>query len=268
LVYTLIRNQHEQEAKKEAAKKREDLGAEPASTVKEGINLKNPTENSGIGGKKSDREKDHHIGPLETIVAALTRSSLTDWLLALFTLVLAGAAIYQFVIMGGQLDTMRKDQRAWIVVTQKSGTTIAIDAAPSTSMTITNTGKTPASQIVGHFYVEVVPNGENPHFEAQMIHTTMISGVVLPNAPQEITASRRRAKVNGTAGEGEGDPLTPDEKASLDAGKSWIAVHGIVWYDDVFHQHRHWIKFCFWSDLKPGNYGSRGCTAYNSIDDD
>jgi hypothetical protein len=40
-----------------------------------------------------------------------------------------------------------------------------------------------------------------------------------------------------------------------------------VWYDDVFHRHRHWLKFCFWADLKPGDYTSRGCTAYNGVDD-
>src|ERR1700720_3338851 len=39
--------------------------------------------------------------------------SFTDWCLALFTLALACAAIYQFIIMSNQLDDMRKDQRPW-----------------------------------------------------------------------------------------------------------------------------------------------------------
>jgi hypothetical protein len=192
-------------------------------------------------------------------------SSFTDWCVAAFTCVLAFAAIYQFIIMGGQLDVMRKDQRAWIAIAQKSGTTIAVNTAPFTSISISNTGKTPATGMVGNFYVEVVPKGESPHFEAQIMHTTMISNVVLPNAPQEVTVVRRMGVKPDEAAD---NPITENEKASLNDGKAWIAVHGIVWYDDIFHRDRHWIKFCFWSDLKPGGvYSSRGCAIYNSVDD-
>src|SRR5438067_3918686 len=42
----------------------------------------------------------------------------TDWVIAAFTAVLAGASIYQFVIMSAQLDEMRgsllKSQRPWV----------------------------------------------------------------------------------------------------------------------------------------------------------
>src|SRR4051812_8111045 len=47
--------------------------------------------------------------------------SLTDRIIAVFTGVLACAAIYQFVIMGNQLDTMRKEQRPWIKVSFAPG---------------------------------------------------------------------------------------------------------------------------------------------------
>lgn len=46
----------------------------------------------------------------------------TDWCVAVFTFVLAAAAIYQFTVMNGQLDTMRKDQRPWIDFTFASNT--------------------------------------------------------------------------------------------------------------------------------------------------
>jgi hypothetical protein len=48
-------------------------------------------------------------------------SSFTDWCIALFTDVLAGAAIYQFLNMNGQLDDMRKDRRPWITISFKAG---------------------------------------------------------------------------------------------------------------------------------------------------
>ena len=68
-------------------------------------------------------------------------SSLTDWLLTLFTAVLAAAAIYQFIIMGGQLDTMRKDQRAWVSIIQKGPIVLNVGVTPSEVVTISNTGK-------------------------------------------------------------------------------------------------------------------------------
>jgi hypothetical protein len=46
----------------------------------------------------------------------LQRSSPTDWLLSVFTFVLAFYAIRQAFITGNQLDVMRKEERAWIDV--------------------------------------------------------------------------------------------------------------------------------------------------------
>src|SRR4029077_1041519 len=121
-----------------------------------------------------------------------------------------------------------------------------------------------ASPIAGNFYVEIVPKGENPHFEEQVAHSAMFACVRLPNSPQEITATRMRFKV-GNSGESEAVPFTESDKIALDTGKAWIVVHGDISYRDGF-QTPHLIKFCFWAGGKPYMYSAQTCTAYNSID--
>lgn len=196
------------------------------------------------------------------------RCSLTDRIIAVFTAVLAVAAIYQIVITGYQLDTMRKDQRAWVSVIQKGPITLNVGAAPSEVLTVSNTGKSPAKHMLGHFYVEIVPNGEAPHFEEKAIHSIVLYGSMPPNLPQDVAATRRRVRSGGKPDEGEDDPYLGVEKTAMDQGKAWMAVHGVVSYDDTFGT-THWTKFCFWSNA-PGvtnDLSSRGCTAYNDTDD-
>jgi hypothetical protein len=183
----------------------------------------------------------------------------TNQCIAAFTFVLASAAIYQFIITDSQLGAMRKDLRAWISVDRKGLPEIAIDKVPSIEVVIENTGKTPATNVVSHFYIEVIPNGQKPHFEAAAMHTSNLSGVMIPHAIQNITVSREKADVD------EGDPLLPSEQKALDEGKAWLAFHGIVWYDDTFKT-KHWIRFCIWSPVKPGKYDAAACTQYNQVD--
>lgn len=194
---------------------------------------------------------------------AIERSSVTDWLLALFTFVLAVAAIYQFIIMNGQLDTMRKDQRAWLTITNddnKPTMTNTLNAIPASTVVLSNTGKTPATNIVGNVYVEIVQNGSAPNFEAHFMHTLHYSGLVLPNSPQGVFSYRRKAHSE------EGDPLKQDETSALADGSAWVAVYGEFSYDDVF-KGSHWTKFCFWKTFKPGGYQTASCASYNSTDD-
>src|SRR5258708_9021961 len=44
------------------------------------------------------------------------KSSLTDWLLAAFTLVLAPSGLYQFIILVNQLGVMRKYERPLMIL--------------------------------------------------------------------------------------------------------------------------------------------------------
>jgi hypothetical protein len=201
-----------------------------------------------------------------------------DWVTAIATaMIFLATAVYvyyarkqwsvmsdQLSTMNGQLDVMRKEQRAWLSVRQVTGTRIALNTAPSTAIVLGNTGKSPALALVCHVYVEIIPNGTSPHFDAEIVHNIMISGVMMPGSSEEMAAIRRRYKPS-SQGETEDFPLTAREKVALQDGKSWIAVHGTVSYSDVFRV-GHWTRFCMHAALKEGMYQDRACTAYNAVD--
>lgn len=73
-----------------------------------------PAEQKADSSTTTNHESEEEKGRSMRLKEFFGRSSLTDWLLAIFTGALVAAAIYQFIIMGGQLDVMRKDLRAWI----------------------------------------------------------------------------------------------------------------------------------------------------------
>lgn len=117
------------------------------------------------------------------------RSSLTDWCIMLFTLVLAGAAVYQFVIMSAQLNKMqeqlrqtdthfRASQRPWVGLSEMvtfTGPFTAIppdadrpDGVPKNTVIIKsflsyklqNYGNSPAAKTGGSFFPEFVKSKE------------------------------------------------------------------------------------------------------------
>jgi hypothetical protein len=213
---------------------------------------------------KRDERKTKKQQETATDKAARTTARATVGI-AIFTVVLAGTAIYQFIILKGQLEVMRKDLRAWIVVEQKSNQVSATVNSPlSTVLVYKNTGKTPASPVVGNFYIEIVPNGKAPHFEVNDAHNAVAAGDSLPNSPQEVAVTRMHFRPDGQS---EVVLVTEAEKTALARGDAWIAIHGDMSYRDTFNT-AHWIKFCFWGGGAPMVYGAQYCAAYNSIDHD
>jgi hypothetical protein len=146
-------------------------------------------------------------------------SSPTDWLIAIFTFPLVLVAIYQYIILDGQLDVMRKDQRAWVSIGGNRNVTFTVDPMLTTHipLTITNTGKTPAINVRADIYVEIVPNGAEPHFEATFPHTKWTIGAMFANTPKDITAVRYQALANDRI---EPYPISAEEKTALDEGKA------------------------------------------------
>ncbi len=195
------------------------------------------------------------------------RSTLTDWIIALFTIVLAGAATYQFVIMNGQLDTMRKDQRPWIKVSFTSPPLQAL-APIGGKLHLTNNGKTPARGIVrGDFVVETVKNGEQPKLDYPRPHTVFTTGMIMPSeTSQDIPVQRvRSAASNGV----ENDPMMASEFDDFNRVKIFFVVYGTVHYADFFGAD-HWTKFC--TVVLPSNpppnttMSGKPCTDYADVD--
>lgn len=193
----------------------------------------------------------------------LKRPSVTDWCVAGFTFVLALSAIYQFIIMGGQLDVMRTDQRAWLQF-QASPTKPGSDGAtwqltsgqPVTyPLRVVNTGKTPAKNLDMKIFIDIVPADQEPPLEyvdknSGHPYGHITSGIVFPNADFNQTVVRPSA---------DGSP-----QLAIKDGKSYLAVYGVIDYDDVFKTHRR-TKFCAWIATS-GTFHASGCTKYNSVD--
>lgn len=219
---------------------------------------------------RTTNEGDHQIDPLwKRCWKWVKRSKFTDVLLVLITIGLAwlgylqwGVMDAQHVTMKKQNEVMQKDLRAWLIVGE-SGPTIGVGKPIANQMAFINKGKTPASDVFGDFYIEIVKNGETPQFEAKIPHNTIFMGSLIPNweTPKPTTRQHRRAD-----GIMEDSPLTETELQNLTEGKTWIATHGMISYRDVFEV-QHWVKFCFWKGLKPQTeYTSGSCVAYNSSD--
>ncbi len=162
--------------KKHNAQSNKDQSADPIVVVEETPVAHNETDNADKRTNRTHNQQSPRwwVRAWEHIKNSTT---LSDWFIVAFTAVLTAVAVSQYFITDRQLDVMRKDERAWIVVEQEPpGITLAVGAAPSVNLAVKNTGKTQAKRVAGHCYVEIVPNGQNPHFESPVMHSQMITG--------------------------------------------------------------------------------------------
>jgi hypothetical protein len=186
----------------------------------------------------------------------------TDWCIAAFTVVLAGAAIYQFIIMGGQLAAMRTDQRAWLKIS--AGPTTYGENKPFVApLTIVNSGKTAAKTIRVEAICEKVKNGDNPSFTFAQKRISASTGVLFPGEPFPFNASLLANTPDPT--------IVPEALSGTDfkefmEGNIYIATFAKVTYEDVFGV-SHRTQFCVFSSSNQAKYASaQKCTAYNDVD--
>jgi|GEM_PF-5646738 len=193
--------------------------------------------------------------------------NLTERIMVVFTGVLAAASIYQFIIMGGQLDTMRKDQRPWINVSFTQNP-LQVFAPIGGTIHLTNTGKTPARVIVGDFVIEKVKNREQPVMDYAGPVQRTTRGMITPNddTPSDMLVHRIRSGVNNAV---EVDPLTAPEFEDFNQLNIFFVLYGTVHYTDFFGA-KHWTKFC--RVIGPPNppigstFSGKKCTDYPDID--
>jgi hypothetical protein len=196
----------------------------------------------------------------------------TNQCIAAFTLALAIAAIYQFIILGGQLDTMRKDQRAWLSLSPVGDPQVMQDGASgnvtiSWSLVLTNTGKTLARHSSVEVVVGTVRNGDAPTFAYDGGITWQTDAVVFPNTPVAITGKMlHKTEIKDQPAE---TILTRAQYQDLLDGTQYLVVYARSSYLDIFKK-EHWQHFCGFKSLspKPINVTARGCTNYNDVDND
>ncbi|SRR6266498_1905455 len=163
-------------------------------------------------------------------------------------------------------QTMRVDQRAWMSITEQAPVSVQKGQSPSVTLFVTNTGKTAARDVRGSFYVEVVAEDSSPHFETDVPHGYTFTGVATPNKESDPIPVQRYKPTPKDPHIGDPFPITDEEWAKLTDGRAWVAIHGIVYYKDMFRR-QHWIRFCWWKGFRTDvSYSSANCIKYNDID--
>ena len=153
-------------------------------------------------------------------------------------------------------DAMRLDQRAWLSV---GDDTYAIDeSGPVTSsVTVLNTGKSPATNVLCRITGVTKPKG-HVLADSDIVYSadlpTQKQGTLFPNQHFPLAAG--------------GPPMEPGSQrrwfASVRSGEQVQYFFGNVRYKDTFGRD-HWTHFC--SQFVPGTKSGTPCPIYNDTDD-
>jgi hypothetical protein len=166
----------------------------------------------------------------------------------------------------GQLD-----QRAWLKVEgeptkegKKPDAQLIVGQPVLYPLQVRNMGKTSAKNIDMSIFVDIldalqeVPLGRisNPTDDP---HGHISAGIVFPNEDFKHVVTR-------PGKDGQPLPLTDLEATAMNNGKAYLAIYGIVTYDDVFKVH-HFTKFCdYRGTVGASTLKVQSCVAYNDAD--
>jgi len=161
-----------------------------------------------------------------------------------------------------------RDQRAWMKVISLANPKPEANQPLSWQVRMQNIGKTPARNVVTYLFVDVLPKGSGPDLDYDKVRACMrtFKGVVYPEESGDFPAIRFKFIQKSTS-EVEMYDLQPAELERILAGSSYVAVHGIIHYDDAFHAH-HWEKFCVWWSPTAGSYSAAECAQNGNSTDD
>lgn len=212
----------------------------------------------------------------------LKQYGITDWLLAVFTLALVVTSIYQMVILGGQLDQMKLDQRPWLKVTVKSLQTV-VRGSVTAPYAVENIGKTPALKVDGWLVIRPLPMTDPIDFDNPTVRDAtrgmtsrpfdrFTAGIVFPSEDMKTapaiwlhTTLNPSGSPPSTIG---ADTWTPELQELYEDGQIFVDVHGeFVYYD--YAGTKHWTRVC--AHFQPDGISvpyetSRSCDAYRSVD--
>lgn len=143
--------------------------------------------------------------------------------------------------LGFTRESTHLDQRAWVTVVSlvthppvpEVGQTFRI------SINFTNSGKTPALNILSTTVADPVPKGGQPNFSYTNDPVAHV-GLIAPNGYNfaELKPARSRSTGNES-------PLTQAIIDEIKREDTRIYVHGHLTYNDVFGK-SHWLDFCYY----------------------
>lgn len=222
--------------------------------------------------KKKDEMAAEVSKPAKSLRDWWKQPSPTDYTVALFTVVLAVVSTFQGCVTLRQLEVMRNDERAWLKIeayvepSNKQVVVIARTGSPlALQIQANNTGKSVAKNIEVYSYLQVLNAGEDPQLEwangedkdnskGFPAAYRSFTGLFFPSDTQILSVVRLTK-------DGSYQLVTKDESDGLDQKQKYIAVFGVVFYDDVFKV-RHWTKFC--KPLYVDTAFSSKCISFNS----
>lgn len=280
----------QQQAKQESrSQKMKDLASKhepnPNAIV---VTIEKPLKSADNKEKPQERSKKPEAKMTESGIRSwLSKSTITDWIVVIFTGVLTWVGISQgtiakaaleatkdqVLINNRQLRVQLNDERAWLKITSLriptpsrpgdgvSPVGINVGQPVFFPLTIVNLGKSVAKSIDVEVYVQIVNSNEGPSLgwvENNPPHPTFQNhtGMFFPNDNHTIPAVRighnKQIEV-----------ATEDEVKGINSGSKFVVAFGRVTYDDIFHR-RHWTKFCVPLLDKAGPYATGYCAEFNS----
>jgi hypothetical protein len=174
----------------------------------------------------------------------------------------------QLSIAQAQVDAtqrqMRQDQRPWIGIIENGKFLSTLKGASfPIRFGLTAASKTPARDIRAFFVLKCVVDGTlkklpawNDKFAGPV--NSVLIGTMFPGQTQDWTIEHQDET-------GKPAPFSAAELSSLNDGKSFFILYGVVAYRDTFGT-QHWTQFCSWGSIKPGNYKAAICTEYSNTD--
>ena len=231
------------------------------------------------GGKADGNAQKHAKLAKIAGYARLLRTWLNpNWIMALFTVVIAGIGIVQACIYSSQLDVMRIDQRSWLGVKFVPMQPI-LNNPVSVQLLVNIIGRTPIKNITGEFTASYLETSTPIDFRSREelkaagtklsedtpLWTKFSTGVLFPNDPITLPPFTLA----------EGSPTKPvpilwDTKLQerYSKGEIYIEEHGRFSYKDAAGN-CHWTQFCNTITARDQGVPSKigeACAAYNDID--
>jgi hypothetical protein len=228
-------------------------------------------------------------GAKENIDMAL-KAGISQWIrenanavIAVFTCVIAAAAVIQVFIYSSQLDWLRVDERAWLAVKFTPFNGPAVNLKLPAPIIIGNTGKTVAKNIDGWILFRPVPiqtpldlgeykkveKSSLPEGEPVPAWVHFGTGIIFPNDTIPI---QQAAFASTPAGKDKPEAAIWDQglQDKWVKGDIYLALHGKFTYEDAVGT-RHWTTFCnVWVAAGTGKNisldDSDRCNAYNTVD--
>jgi hypothetical protein len=176
----------------------------------------------------------------------------------------ANTASGQLAVMKQQIGIARIEQRSWV---QVSGQAIEIrkaligKAPMQYTFKMENVGRVAADHVHGISRVEIVPKDAEPAMSYQPFASLAFDAA--PIFPSGGPHPFHPALLNPGLEPGE---LTPSQRKSLADETAYMAIYGIVYYDDIFGS--WWTQFCIWTPLPvirhTDSFSAGPCVSFNT----